>query len=306
MDRGGWIQSGIIGGSLLLALVACDPGRVTEPALRVSPPAQVEDRPVLGPVQSYTDDAARSMFVSMLEHQLSGSVAQRNAVTPGSRPSARETKLAARLSQLRSSELLAVEAEPADSEALYFVRAETDVEITDGGRGSTAEVGAISEMNRAVVISHDIVIRLTTLAGTTTFPAVHDGTGVWKRSSLATYTPLRGVNCTTRSRVSAETTHRAGGWLDREITAFSVDDDSCGGDEACESSDEPPTAVAPGPYDPGYGGDGSTGTTGGCDGTGGTTPPSSNCHDEYVYVERSTDGGVTWTVIWEGWSIVCE
>ena len=40
-------------------------------------------------------------------------------------------------------------------------------------------------------------------------------------------------------------------------------------------------------------------------GGGGGGSGGSNCHDEYVYIEESTDGGVTWTVLWEGWAIVC-
>lgn len=40
-------------------------------------------------------------------------------------------------------------------------------------------------------------------------------------------------------------------------------------------------------------------------GNGGSGPSGTTCHDEYVYLEQSTDGGVTWIVIWEGWAEVC-
>lgn len=43
-----------------------------------------------------------------------------------------------------------------------------------------------------------------------------------------------------------------------------------------------------------------------CGSDGGTGPPGSTCHDEYIYVEKSNDGGVTWEIIWEGWVQVCE
>jgi hypothetical protein len=38
---------------------------------------------------------------------------------------------------------------------------------------------------------------------------------------------------------------------------------------------------------------------------GGSGSAVVTCHDEYVYVEVSNDGGVTWEVIWEGWAQVC-
>lgn len=52
------------------------------------------------------------------------------------------------------------------------------------------------------------------------------------------------------------------------------------------------------PADPCSDGSGSTGSGGG--------PPDSTCWNEYVYVEESNDGGLTWHVIWEGWATVCE
>jgi hypothetical protein len=124
-------------------------------------------------------------------------------------------------------------------------------------------------------------------------------------STLLTTTMVAGINCTTAAHLSAQTTHRAGGSAAGfGVTTFSLGDDSCNANEECESSDEPPTAVAPGPYDPGYD-DGSSGAAGGCDDSGGAAPPGSYCHDEYVYIEISNDGGITWTTIWEGWAIVC-
>jgi len=43
-----------------------------------------------------------------------------------------------------------------------------------------------------------------------------------------------------------------------------------------------------------------------CDSSGGSGDgDGAICHDEYVYVELSNDGGVTWEVIWEGWAQVC-
>ncbi|GLC26866.1 hypothetical protein [Roseisolibacter agri] len=53
------------------------------------------------------------------------------------------------------------------------------------------------------------------------------------------------------------------------------------------------------PQEPGTG----TPGTGGGGGGGGTTP---TCHEEYVIVEVSDDGGMTWYIYWEGWAEVCE
>lgn len=39
-------------------------------------------------------------------------------------------------------------------------------------------------------------------------------------------------------------------------------------------------------------------------GNGGGSP--STCWNEYVYVEISYDGGLTWETMWEGWATVCE
>jgi len=58
------------------------------------------------------------------------------------------------------------------------------------------------------------------------------------------------------------------------------------------------------PYDP-Y----ADSSANGCDESssgGGTGGSDYTCRDEYVYVEISYDGGVTWEVLWEGWAIVCE
>ena len=40
-------------------------------------------------------------------------------------------------------------------------------------------------------------------------------------------------------------------------------------------------------------------------GSGGGDGGGATCHDEYIYVEVSYDGGVTWEVLWEGWAQVC-
>jgi hypothetical protein len=42
-----------------------------------------------------------------------------------------------------------------------------------------------------------------------------------------------------------------------------------------------------------------------CSNPGGTGT-TVTCYDEYVYVEESNDGGVTWTILWEGWAQVCQ
>jgi hypothetical protein len=249
------------------------------------------------------------MYIAFLGAELVRSASRRNAVAPGSGPSRREEEISATLARLRALEIesgATVNAETEDEKPLRFVVAETRTTILNPGRRSEADIFAYSELNKPAVISHSITMRLTTPSGTTTFPQMEDGTGVWKRLSHHTYTPVRGLNCTESSRLSAHTHHTAGGWFGDNPVALSLDEATCGG-IACESSDEPPTGVTTGPYEPGFGtGEGSDGTTGGdCGGSGGSAPPGSSCHDEYVYVERSTDGGVTWTVVWEGWSIVC-
>ena len=72
----------------------------------------------------------------------------------------------------------------------------------------------------------------------------------------------------------------------------------------CGSSYDP-THITSGPgadYDP-YAASGGGDGCDGADGGSGTAPP--DCSDEYVYVEESNDGGVTWTELWEGWAEVC-
>jgi hypothetical protein len=80
---------------------------------------------------------------------------------------------------------------------------------------------------------------------------------------------------------------------------------------ACNDASNPYSAVAV-DYDP-Y--DGSSGDgwdevdpdnpyASSCSNSGGTGT-TVTCHDEYVYVEESNDGGVTWTILWEGWAQVC-
>jgi hypothetical protein len=73
---------------------------------------------------------------------------------------------------------------------------------------------------------------------------------------------------------------------------------ACGRGDTRLVSDEPEYD----PYNP-TGGDSSCGGSGG-GGTGGGG--GDNCHQEWVIVERSDDGGNTWYTIWEGWATVCE
>ena len=61
---------------------------------------------------------------------------------------------------------------------------------------------------------------------------------------------------------------------------------------------DPPLETGYDPYD-GYP------PTGECSSNGGSGSGSASCHDEYVSIEISYDGGVTWQVWWEGWAIVC-
>jgi|1186.fasta_scaffold44745_2 hypothetical protein len=48
----------------------------------------------------------------------------------------------------------------------------------------------------------------------------------------------------------------------------------------------------------------SAGSGSDCESDGGSDSVGT-CHDEYVYVEVSNDGGLTWEVLWEGWAQVC-
>jgi hypothetical protein len=48
-----------------------------------------------------------------------------------------------------------------------------------------------------------------------------------------------------------------------------------------------------------------TPTDDGTIGVGGGSSTGSNCHTEYIYVDMSQDGGLTWTTIWEGETLVC-
>lgn len=56
------------------------------------------------------------------------------------------------------------------------------------------------------------------------------------------------------------------------------------------------------PEEPGTG----TPGTGGNPGTGGGGGGGLTCHEEYVIVEESYDGGRTWYVVWEGYAEICE
>lgn len=49
-----------------------------------------------------------------------------------------------------------------------------------------------------------------------------------------------------------------------------------------------------------------TGDYGGETGVGGGSDGGANCHTEYIAVDMSTDGGLTWTTIWEGEALICE
>ena len=71
---------------------------------------------------------------------------------------------------------------------------------------------------------------------------------------------------------------------------------------SCNSSTQVAEDPDGGPYDPFS----SSGESSDCSGTGGSGPAGSTCHDEYVYVEISNDGGATWYVLWEGWATVCQ
>ncbi|HSU17789.1 hypothetical protein [Longimicrobium sp.] len=62
--------------------------------------------------------------------------------------------------------------------------------------------------------------------------------------------------------------------------------------------------------DPGYDPYGTFDSGGGsCDGSAGTSGDSGGgvvCHTEYIYIEISYDGGITWQTWWEGEAKVCE
>jgi hypothetical protein len=58
-----------------------------------------------------------------------------------------------------------------------------------------------------------------------------------------------------------------------------------------------------GPYDP-YNQSGSAESCSDAPG-GGSAGSTGTCWNEYVYIEESNDGGLTWHVIWEGWATVC-
>lgn len=267
--------------AVLLGLVAgCDLDRVTVPSPPVMSASLRADEPRLGPVRSYAD---------VPDFDMLGASLGRSAARSGG--TVRPDGVA----------VTNVEGDP------FFVYAYTMVGITKSGRRSNANVVAMSGTNVNTTIHHNVRIALTTPEGVNNFPEVVDNLS---GRSLTTIVPVSGINCTTSARLSAQTTHRAGGILQGtpEI-AFSLGDDSCGGgNDACEPDDEPPTQIAPGPSEPGYdSGSGGGGNGGGdCgDNPGGTNPPSSGCHDEYVYVEVSNDGGVTWITVWEGWAVVC-
>ena len=258
--------------AVLLSLVAgCDVDRATIPSPPLVAAGVRGEEPRLGPVRSY----AGVPDLQLLEAFHDGTERAGVVVT-------------------------SVEEEP------FFVYAFTMVGITRSGRRSNGNVVARSGTNTNTLIRHSIRIALTTPEGARNFPEVLDHSS---GTFLNTIVPISGINCTTEARLSAETTHRAGGFVTgMPETAFSLGDASCSGNDACEPDDEPPTQVAPGPSEPGYDPGGGGGGNGGgdCgDNPGGTNPPSSGCHDEYVYVEVSNDGGVTWIIVWEGWAVVC-
>jgi hypothetical protein len=307
MDRSRHRRSAILGcGILGILAAACDLERTTAPALPRPYLVPYADEPHLGPVRSYTGPAAVA-YASALEAEFAR-VAARRTTTERALAPVGEKELANRYEWLQSSLVSnAAMQDVTEADGPFFVVAYTRVGIWNSGSRSDANVLAYSRTNYITNIYNDVELTLRTPSGSHTLPRLHDATGFFGDSLLITDTTISGLNCTTSAGVSAYTTHRAGRSSSPAATVFSVAEDSCAGNEECESSEEPPTGVAPAPSEPGYNlGDGSSGATGGgCGGSGGGTPPSSNCHDEYVYVERSTDGGMTWTVIWEGWTIVC-
>ncbi|HEX8245007.1 MAG TPA: hypothetical protein VF541_15970, partial [Longimicrobium sp.] len=63
--------------------------------------------------------------------------------------------------------------------------------------------------------------------------------------------------------------------------------------------------------DPGYDPYGTFDPSGGACGTPSSPSPGSNggglvCHTEYIYIEISYDGGLTWEGWWQGYATVCE
>jgi len=79
---------------------------------------------------------------------------------------------------------------------------------------------------------------------------------------------------------------------------------SCGGGNAGPTNftyaAEDPSYDPYGTYDPG-GGSCQPGTTGSTSGGDGLV-----CHTEYIYIEISYDGGITWEGWWEGYATVCD
>jgi hypothetical protein len=74
----------------------------------------------------------------------------------------------------------------------------------------------------------------------------------------------------------------------------------------CKGSTQVAEEPDSGPYDPSGPTGGSSDCSENTEGGGVGGPAGSTCHDEYVYIEISNDGGVTWYVLWEGWATVCQ
>jgi hypothetical protein len=68
------------------------------------------------------------------------------------------------------------------------------------------------------------------------------------------------------------------------------------------SGGTPVTLVADDPYDPDYSPYSSSGNCNGSSGTGGSLV----CHQEWIVIEMSIDGGITWEPYWSGYATVCE
>jgi hypothetical protein len=87
------------------------------------------------------------------------------------------------------------------------------------------------------------------------------------------------------------------------VTYFGSVDESDAGD-CGDSTELLPVGGEPyNPYDSGSG-------LNPCNGGGGENPggggAGESCHQEWIIVETTPDGGGTWTVVWEGWTTICE
>ncbi len=166
----------------------------------------------------------------------------------------------------------------------------TDVSLTSG----SSAVCSYTHVTVPAVLYHDVSGTATT--GGVPYPISASTNSGLPNLLFYDEVPLPEVDCTSSpADVNAATFHQAG-WSVKGI-GLTLATDRTTDAQSCQPTDyKCSTATGDLTYDP---------YSGTCGGPGGG-PGGSTCTYEYVQIETSNDGGVTWTVWWEGMATVCQ